>query len=270
MNDLDRKKRQQLGACQDVHDKIAAIKDTIARRDEEMAELRRVIHTKTDEGNRIQADIERQKREQQDGINQFENEKELLFQLKDDKAALQGSVDQLGEKCRYQKEQQFLLEKALQEGIQKTKSMVDAAKKAEQEIMDIDLELNRKNNDVAENQKNKYYLQKNLAIIQEHIDKSRHDKLTAEEFVRRIGNDNDDIKAVINRRKDEIEARCMRNDDVIRGNLRLQDENQLYCIELEETNRRIVLLEEQNRELETELDRFLTSDEDIRRKLTDK
>ena len=62
----------------------------------------------------------------------------------------------------------------------------------------------------------------------------------------------------------------MRNDDIIRGNLRLQDENQLFCIELEETNRRIVLLEEQNRELETELDRFLTSDEDIRNKLADK
>jgi hypothetical protein len=30
-----------------------AIKDTIARRDEEMAELRRVIHIKTDEGNKI-------------------------------------------------------------------------------------------------------------------------------------------------------------------------------------------------------------------------
>jgi len=41
-------------------------------------------------------------------------------------------------------------------------------------------------------------------------------------------------------------------------------------MELEETNRRIVLLEEQNRELESELDRFLTSDEDIRSKLGDK
>ena len=62
----------------------------------------------------------------------------------------------------------------------------------------------------------------------------------------------------------------MKNDDIIRGNLRLQDENQLCCMELEETNRKIVLLEEQNRELEGELDRFLTSDEDIRNKLGDK
>jgi len=36
--------------------------------------------------------------------------------------------------------------------------MVDAAKRAEEEIMDIDLQLNRKNNDVADLQKNKYYL----------------------------------------------------------------------------------------------------------------
>ena len=57
--DFDRKKRQQLGASQDVHDKIRAIKETIARRDEEMAELRRVIHNKTDEGNKIQEEIER-------------------------------------------------------------------------------------------------------------------------------------------------------------------------------------------------------------------
>ena len=99
--------------------------------------------------------------------------------------------------------------------------MVDAAKKAEQEIMDIDLELNRKNNDVAEHQKNKYYVQKNLDIINEHIDKSKKDKQVAEEFVRRMNNDNDDIKNVINRRKDEIEARCIKNDDIIRGNLRL-------------------------------------------------
>ena len=48
-----------MGACQDVQDKIMAIKDTISRRDEEMAELRRVIHVKSEEGNRISADIER-------------------------------------------------------------------------------------------------------------------------------------------------------------------------------------------------------------------
>ena len=42
-----------MGACQDVDDKIRAIKETIARRDEETAELRRVINSKTEEGNRI-------------------------------------------------------------------------------------------------------------------------------------------------------------------------------------------------------------------------
>jgi len=60
-----------------------------------------------------------------------------------------------------------------------------------------------------------------LTIIDEHIAKSRKDKQVADEFVRRMSNENDDIKGVINRRKDEIQARCMRNDDVIRGNLRL-------------------------------------------------
>ena len=40
-----------------------------------------------------------------------------------------------------------------------------------------------------------------------------------------MNNDNDDIKNVINRRKDEIESRCIKNDDIIRGNLRLQDQN---------------------------------------------
>lgn len=94
-----------------------AIKDTIGRRDEEMAELRRVIHNKAEEGNRIQGEIERQKRDQQDGIAQFESEKEDLFRIKDDRSALEGSVNEISEKCRYQKDQQFLLEKALEEGI---------------------------------------------------------------------------------------------------------------------------------------------------------
>ena len=42
-----------MGASQDVLEKTRAIHDTIARRDEEMAELRRVIRNKTDEGNKI-------------------------------------------------------------------------------------------------------------------------------------------------------------------------------------------------------------------------
>ena len=62
----------------------------------------------------------------------------------------------------------------------------------------------------------------------------------------------------------------MNNEEIIKGNVRFKDENQLLAMELEETNRRIVLLEDQNRELETELERFLNSDEDIRTKLADK
>ena len=43
----------------------------------------------------------------------------------------------------------------------------------------MDLELNRRNNDVAEHQKNKYYVQKNLEIIRDHIEKSKNDKQVA-------------------------------------------------------------------------------------------
>lgn len=91
-----------------------------------------------------------------------------------------------------------------------------------------------------------------------------------EEQVRRTTNDNQLAKQHINSVREAIEGVMQTNESLQRCNALKRSENEELVKELEALNKHIVLLADQNKELENELDRFLASDNEIRAKLMDR
>ena len=60
------------------------------------------------------------------------------------------------------------------------------------------------------------------------------------------------------------------NESLLKCNTIKRNENDDLIKEIEALNKHIVLLDDQNRELENELDKFLQSDNEIRAKLMDR
>ena len=71
------------GAKRDLYDKMHSIQDTLTKRDEEMAELRRVIKNKQRDADKFHEQLDHLKDDQIKLIQQFEIEKEKLFNQKD-------------------------------------------------------------------------------------------------------------------------------------------------------------------------------------------
>lgn len=85
----------------------------------------------------------------------------------------------------------------------------------------------------------------------------KEQKLLEEENVRRVTNQNELMKQEINQIREHIEGFMHNNESLLKCNTIKKRENEDLVKEIEALNKHIVLLDDQNRELENELDKFL-------------
>ena len=94
----------------DVNDKIHNVEDILRKRDEECAELRRVVEQKHEYSSRMQKRNESMKLQQQDLLHQFENQKEQLFQARDYKEQVEENFEHILSRIKEKKDHFYGLE----------------------------------------------------------------------------------------------------------------------------------------------------------------
>jgi chromosome segregation ATPase len=210
------------------------------------------------------------KNEQRDMLQDYENAKEMLFSTREEKEEYEEHVAKLNDKIRADKQEVFLQEQTnydLDKHLDKKNREVQDL---EHQIMLIDDELNRKNKDVQQLQSLKNEIENENSRMQREFNKCRQQKQLQEEFVRRTENVNHGIKQDIAIKRAQIEHSLSASEDTKKYNHARKMENEQLLMDVEQTSKNIIILEDQNRGLEDELDRFLVSDNEIRQKLADR
>lgn len=124
--------------------------DLLRIKEEELAELKGVINNKNRSGNSTSAEIERWKDEQQKLIQQFDDEKEILFKLKDEKESLEGQLEHIADKVREGKSQLFVLERKDNDARLKYRDNERDIRESVEDILSMDKELNRRQHGLEE------------------------------------------------------------------------------------------------------------------------
>lgn len=210
------------------------------------------------------------KQEQRDLLEEFENQKERLFQLKDQKMDQEQTLELAQQRLRKRKNEHFDAKQRIDELHTLHRTQMKEIQELKNKNDMIENDIKRKNQDLIETETYKDKVEGNIDALAADIARDREQKLVEQEYIRRTTNSNNLLQTKIEQLRKLIEDLVNQQMNTKKVTERKSSENDDLMDIINLLMKHITTLEEQNRELDNELDKFIATDNEIRTKLMDR